>query len=165
MSLFPADVITLATDVLAQCRTRKLLIATAESCTGGLIAAALTEIAGSSDVFDCGFVIYSNDAKLKQLGISTETLKSFGSVSRETVLEMVQGAVSHSRASVCVAVTGVAGPGGGSPDKPVGLVHVAATAGNITVHRECRFGAIGREAVRLETVRASLQLMLQALGA
>ncbi len=165
MNLFPDDITTLATDVLARCRARSHLIVTAESCTGGLIAAALTAIAGSSDVVDCGFVTYSNEAKLKLLGVRAKTLEKFGAVSRETALEMALGAIGHSSANVSVAVTGVAGPAGGSPGKPVGLVHLAAAIGNVAVHRECRFGDIGREAVRLETVRAGLQLVVQVLSA
>ncbi len=160
MSLFPRDVIELATDVLAACRKRGLMIATAESCTGGLIAAVLTEIAGSSEVVDRGFVTYSNEAKIAMLGVEAETLGAFGAVSRETALEMATGALANSLASISVAVTGVAGPGGGSIDKPVGLVHIAVANAANTVHRECRFGAISREQIRMETVRTALQMIL-----
>lgn len=165
MSLFPKDVIDLATNVLDACRARGMKIATAESCTGGLIAAALTEIAGSSDVVDRGFVTYSNPAKTAMLGVRAETLEAYGAVSKETALEMAAGALANSSASISVAVTGVAGPGGGSIDKPVGLVHIVVADAADTIHRECRFGAIGREQIRLETVRTALQMILSLVQA
>lgn len=159
MSLFPQDITDLATSVLSNCREQGLKIATAESCTGGLIAAALTEIAGSSDVVDRGFVTYSNDAKTAMLGVKVETLAEHGAVSKETALEMAAGALSKSSADLAVAVTGVAGPGGGSVGKPVGLVHLAVASRANIVLRECRFGDIGREQVRLETVRIALRML------
>ena len=165
MSLFPKDVIDLATDILSACRKRGLMIVTAESCTGGLIAAALTEIAGSSDVVDRGFVTYSNDAKTAMLGVKAETLGAYGAVSKKTAVEMATGALANSLASISVAVTGVAGPSGGSVDKPVGLVHIVVASKAVTVHRECRFGAISREQIRLETVRTALQMILSIVQA
>ena len=105
-------------------------LATAESCTGGLVAGALTEIAGSSDVVERGFVTYSNEAKQQMLGVASETLRDHGAVSRQTAQEMARGAIAHSDAQIAVAITGVAGPGGGSADKPVGLVHFAAASRN-----------------------------------
>ena len=117
-----------ATALLELCRRKKLRIATAESCTGGLIAATLTEIPGSSDVVDRGFVTYSNEAKQAMLGVPAATLNQFGAVSRETAEAMASGALAHSLAELVVSVTGIAGPGGGSADKPVGLVHFAAAA-------------------------------------
>ena len=108
------------------CRTRGLNLATAESCTGGLVAAALTEIAGSSDVVDRGFVTYSNEAKQAMLGVPTATLKRYGAVSAQTAAAMAAGALKNSPADVAVAITGIAGPGGGTKQKPVGLVHFAA---------------------------------------
>lgn len=161
MSLFPQDIELLTTSLLDECRKRGLKIAIAESCTGGLIAAALTEIAGSSDVVERGFVTYSNEAKIAMLGVREQTLRTFGAVSKETAIEMANGALAHSRAEITVAVTGVAGPGGGTPHKPVGLVHIAAATTERTGHRECRFGDIGREQVRLETVRAALRMIHQ----
>jgi nicotinamide-nucleotide amidase len=160
MSLFPQDITALATLVLSECRKRGLKITTAESCTGGLIAAALTEIAGSSDVVDRGFVTYSNDAKIAMLGVQMETLASHGAVSEETALEMAAGALAKSNADLAVAVTGIAGPGGGSAEKPVGLVHIAAGGHAKMVHRQCRFGDIGRGQIRLETVRIALQMLV-----
>lgn len=154
----------LAKHVLTICRARDIKLATAESCTGGLVAAALTEIAGSSDVFDRGFVTYSNAAKEKMLGVPTDVLERFGAVSRETAAAMAQGALAQSQATVTVAVTGIAGPGGGSVAKPVGLVHFAgATRDGRTVHREKRYGKIGRHRVRVRSVGEALAV-LQSLA-
>ena len=150
----------LAAAVLDACRTRHLKVATAESCTGGLVAGALTEIAGSSDVVDRGFVTYSNQAKQQMLGVSPETLRDYGAVSRQTAEEMARGAVRHSDAQLAVAITGVAGPGGGSADKPVGLVHFAAAtrAGALTA-KEMRYGDIGRTQVREKSVLQALAML------
>ena len=149
-----------ATALLDLCRRKKLRIATAESCTGGLIAATLTEIPGSSDVVERGFVTYSNEAKQAMLGVPSATLHQFGAVSRETAGAMATGALAHSPAELAVAVTGIAGPGGGSPDKPVGLVHFAAASerGGL-IHRERRFGDIGRSQVRQVSVIEALAML------
>lgn len=164
MSLFPADIEAQARLIIGLYTERRLTIATAESCTGGLIAAALTEIAGSSAVVDRGFVTYSNQAKRDMLGVQAATLDSFGAVSKETALQMAKGALMRSGASAAVAVTGIAGPGGGSADKPVGLVHLAAVSrGGQTMHREMRYGDLGRNGIRLATVRTALEL-LRELG-
>ncbi|MGN6551273.1 MAG: CinA family protein [Pararhizobium sp.] len=156
----------LARQVVDAFLRRGWMAATAESCTGGLIAAAITEIAGSSAVFDRGFVTYSNAAKMAMIGVAEETLKAHGAVSRETAIEMAKGALSASRADVAVSVTGIAGPGGGTPQKPVGLVHlaVASRSGRLD-HEELRFGDIGRAAVRSETVEAALSALLRAVQA
>ena len=161
MSLFPGDIIALSTGIIEEFSARGLTIATAESCTGGLIAGALTDIAGSSAVVDRGFVTYSNTAKHEMIGVREETLAQFGAVSRETALEMVEGALKAAGTSLAVAVTGIAGPGGGSPEKPVGLVHLAAASktGKL-IHREMRFGDLGRTAIRLATVRTALEMLL-----
>lgn len=155
-----ASLIEQATALLDLCRRNNLRIATAESCTGGLIAATLTEIPGSSDVVDRGFVTYSNEAKQAMLGVPAATLQQFGAVSRETAEAMAQGALGHAIAELAVSVTGIAGPGGGSPDKPVGLVHFAAASrrGQL-IHRECRFGDIGRSHVRLASVAEALAML------
>jgi nicotinamide-nucleotide amidase len=146
--------------VLDLCRARDLRVATAESCTGGLVAAALTEIAGSSDVVDCGFVTYSNEAKQKLLGVPAATLRRHGAVSAETAAAMAAGALKKSQADLAVAVTGIAGPGGGSKQKPVGLVYFAAASrGGRRVARERRFGQIGRLRVRLRSVAQALVLL------
>jgi nicotinamide-nucleotide amidase len=150
--------------VLAACEARGIMLATAESCTGGMIAAALTDIAGSSTVFDRGFVTYSNEAKVEMLGVSTATLAAHGAVSAETAAEMAAGALARSRASVAVSVTGVAGPGGGSADKPVGLVWFGIAVEGETPRAERRlFEDRGRAFIRAETVATALGLVLEAL--
>lgn len=153
-----------ATAVLDICRARGLKVATAESCTGGLVAGALTKIAGSSDVVDRGFVTYSNDAKQQMLSVPAATIKDFGAVSRETAEAMARGALDHSGADLAIAITGIAGPGGGSADKPVGLVHfaVASRSGRL-VQAEKRYGDIGRTQVRHASVLQALA-MLQELA-
>ena len=151
--------------VLDACRKAQLMITTAESCTGGMIAAALTDIAGSSDVVDCGFVTYSNEAKAGLIGVPLALLRDYGAVSKPVAIAMAEGALKHApQAGISIAVTGVAGPGGGSDEKPVGLVHIAcARQGFETLHQECRFGEQSREAIRLATVHAALELVLKAL--
>ncbi len=149
-----------ATAVLETCRARGLKVATAESCTGGLVAGALTEIAGSSDVVDRGFVTYSNEAKQQMLAVAPETLMKHGAVSRETAEAMARGAISHSNADLAVAITGIAGPGGGSADKPVGLVHFAAASRTgAPTHREMHYGDIGRSDVRHKSVQQALAML------
>jgi nicotinamide-nucleotide amidase len=149
-----------AAEVLDTCRARGLRVATAESCTGGLVVAALTDIAGSSDVVDRGFVTYSNQAKQEMLGVTSETLRDHGAVSRETAEAMARGAIAHSSADLAVAITGVAGPGGGSADKPVGLVHFAsASRGGALTHTEMRYGEIGRGNVRVRSVLQALAML------
>ncbi|MCQ1572502.1 CinA family protein [Neorhizobium galegae] len=162
MSLFPADIEDQARQIVADFTARGKMVATAESCTGGLIAGALTEISGSSAVVDRGFVTYTNQAKMDMLGVADATLASHGAVSKETALQMVHGALYRSQASVAVAVTGIAGPGGGSAEKPVGLVHLAAKSrlGKI-LHREMQYGDIGRTEVRLATVRTALAMLTE----
>lgn len=146
--------------LLDKCRSHKLKIATAESCTGGMVAALLTSIAGSSDVFDCGFVTYSNEAKIGMLGVSPEIIAEFGAVSRECALAMAHGAILKSAATLAVSITGIAGPRGGSAAKPVGLVHFACARRNgATLHREERFGDIGRDGVRKASVEVALDLL------
>lgn len=158
--MFSPALITLAGTVLQQAREKGLRLATAESCTGGLIAGLLTEIPGSSDVVERGFVTYSNEAKADLLGIPFSLIQEHGAVSQAVARAMAEGAVQKSLARVAVAVTGVAGPGGGTAAKPVGLVHMAvALDGAITRHEEHRFGDIGRGAVRLATVEAALALV------
>ncbi len=146
--------------VLDACRLRGLKVATAESCTGGLVSGALTEIPGSSDVVDRGFVTYSNAAKQTMLGVPAAVLERHGAVSRETADAMAAGALAMSGADLAVAVTGIAGPGGGSAGKPVGLVHFAAAASDgRRVHREKRYGDVGRSAVRAKAVAEALAML------
>ncbi|MCF4164642.1 CinA family protein [Zavarzinia compransoris] len=164
--MFPPELETRATALIAAATARGQRIATAESCTGGLVAGLLTEIAGSSAVLERGFVTYSNHAKAELLGVPKDTLLQHGAVSEPVVRAMAEGALSRSRAHVAVAVTGIAGPGGGSADKPVGLVHFAlAREGQPTLHLERRFGDLGRGAVRLATVDQALSLLEQAIAA
>ena len=166
MSLFPTEIEAQAAGLIAHFRERQLMLSTAESCTGGLIAGALTEISGSSAVVDRGFVTYTNQAKMDLLGVLPATLDQLGAVSRETALQMVRGALYRSKADVAVAVTGIAGPGGGSAEKPVGLVHLAAASlSGRMIHREMRYGAIGRGAVRLATVGTALEMLMEAAQA
>ena len=149
-----------AAALLALCRAKGLMIATAESCTGGLVAALLTSVAGSSDVVDCGFVTYSNDAKRRMLGVPPDILDRFGAVSRECAIAMAEGALANSKGNLAVAVTGIAGPGGGTAAKPVGLVHFScARKGETPIHRKEEFGDIGREAVRVASVALALALL------
>ena len=155
-----SDLRRAAIRVLDLCRARKLLVATAESCTGGLVAAALTEIAGSSDVVDCGLVTYSNKAKQKLLGVPAATLTRHGAVSAETALAMAEGALRKSQADIAVSITGIAGPGGGSKQKPVGLVYFAAASRDgRRLARSRRYGKIGRTRVRLRSVVQALTLL------
>ncbi|MBB5074268.1 nicotinamide-nucleotide amidase [Bartonella callosciuri] len=153
-----------AREVLTACRQKGLLLTTVESCTGGLIAANLTNIAGSSDVFDCGFVVYSNEAKTRLVGVCAELIKTYGAVSKEVALAMAEGGLKYSQAGIAVSVTGIAGPGGACLDKPVGLVHCAvAYKKHRTLHREMHFGNLDRKAIRYETVESALKMILQSL--
>ncbi|MDW6022859.1 CinA family protein [Mesorhizobium sp. BAC0120] len=154
----------LARQVLEACRAHGVMLATAESCTGGMIAAALTDIAGSSDVVDRGFVTYSNEAKMEMIGVSKATLDAFGAVSGETAKEMAAGALARSRAGIALSVTGVAGPGGGSVEKPVGLVWFGlAMKGRDTAAERRLFEDNGRAFIRAESVRTALEMALAAL--
>ena len=163
--MFPDDIQTLARQVIETAVARGLTIATTESCTGGLVAGALTAIAGSSAVFERGFVTYSNAAKTELLGVPAGLIEAHGAVSELVARAMADGAVARSPAGVSVSVTGVAGPGGGSADKPVGLVHFGAVGPAGAIHVAHRFGDIGREEVRLASIRVALGLLLDRIGA
>ncbi len=155
---------TPAEKLVHEYEARHWLIATAESCTGGLVAAAITDVAGSSAVLDRGFVTYSNLAKTQMLGVDEVVLNSHGAVSATTAKHMALGALSHSNANVAIAVTGIAGPSGGTLEKPVGLVHFAcAVRGGRINHVERQFGDVGRNAIRQSSVQQALQLLLEAL--
>ncbi|MDO5614160.1 MAG: CinA family protein [Paracoccus sp. (in: a-proteobacteria)] len=151
-----------AAQVLAAARARNVMIATAESCTGGLIAGALTEIPGSSDAFDRGFVTYSNAAKRDMLGVTAATLNTHGAVSEETAAEMAAGALARSAAGIAVSVTGIAGPGG-SDHKPEGRVCFGIATPQGTETETVDFGPLGRSNVRAATVQHALALLLEAL--
>ncbi|MDQ8028115.1 MAG: CinA family protein [Brevundimonas sp.] len=163
--MFPQDIQTLAKQIITQASARGLMVATAESCTGGLVAGALTDVAGSSAVVDRGFVTYSNAAKTALVGVPADLIIAHGAVSEPVARAMAEGAVARSEAAVSVAITGIAGPGGGSDDKPVGLVHFAAAGPAGVVHAAHRFGDIGREQVRLASVRVALEMLLDRIGA
>ena len=162
--MFTKPLRTTAEGILKTARKAGLKIATAESCTGGLIAGLLTEIAGSSDVVDRGFVTYSNQAKCDLLGVSIEMLIDHGAVSEEVARAMAEGAVKHSSADLAVSVTGIAGPGGGTKTKPVGLVHFAcARKGRETLHERRVFDG-DRSAVRKSAVTLALHLLQRQLA-
>jgi nicotinamide-nucleotide amidase len=153
-----------AAEVIRTYAERGWTIATAESCTGGLVAGLLTEIPGSSAVVERGFVTYSNEAKSESIGVPPALIAAHGAVSEPVARAMAEGALAHSRARVAVAITGIAGPGGGTETKPVGLVHFGlAAAGVPTRHLECRYGDLGREQVRRQAVGEALSLLEQAL--
>ena len=163
MTVFPEPILAIATKLLSEARARSLRLAAAESCTGGLIAGALTAIPGSSDVFERGAVVYANQAKMEMLGVAAGLLERHGAVSPEVACAMAEGALAHSAADIAVSCTGIAGPGGGSTEKPVGLVYLAVARRNRkTRGLECHFGEISREEIRLRTVAAGLQLLLEA---
>ncbi len=161
---FDPDTLDLAVRVLDANRAAGRLIVTAESCTGGLVAGALTEIAGSSDVVDRGFVTYSNEAKTQMLGVAVDVIETFGAVSIAVAWAMAQGALKHSNADVAVAITGVAGPGGGSAEKPVGTVVFARAvrgADPKTIVADIKqFGDLGRSEIRVQAVRCALELLM-----
>ncbi|MCF6197808.1 MAG: CinA family protein [Hyphomicrobiaceae bacterium] len=162
--MFSAEQIEKARDVMALCRQQGLRITTAESCTGGLIAALFTEIAGSSEVFERGFVTYSNEAKAELLSVPMDLIEEWGAISSQVAAAMSKGALRNSRADISVSVTGIAGPGGGSKAKPVGLVYLsAATQEDRVLGRKCQFGDIGRSMVRKATMLAALQLLNEVL--
>ena len=158
------DITAAAIELVNLCIARKLTIATAESCTGGLVAGAITEVPGSSAVLDRGFVTYSNDAKQQMLGVSAETLRDYGAVSRQTAEAMAQGALAKAKTDLAVSITGIAGPGGGSTDKPVGLVHFgAATRSGTTMHVRKIFrgdnGDLSRAEIRHKSVLQALAML------
>jgi nicotinamide-nucleotide amidase len=163
-TLFPSDLLKEAEALLADLQQRSLRLVTAESCTGGLLAGLLTEIPGASATLERGLVTYSNAAKTSLLGVDAQLIERVGAVSEEVARAMAEGALTAAPVDLAVAITGIAGPDGGSPEKPVGLVHLAvAMKGKSTQARACRFGNIGRTEIRLASLRQSLVLMHQAL--
>lgn len=154
--MFPSNPLQHATELIAVCTARALKLAVAESCTGGLLAALLTEVPGASAVFERGFVTYSNEAKTELLGVPAAVLLGHGAVSEETARAMAEGALLRSRADIALSITGVAGPGGGSAEKPVGLVHIACARRSFaTRHRRHQFQG-SRAAIREASVEAAL---------
>jgi nicotinamide-nucleotide amidase len=162
--MFPSEMLRHAETVLQQLRARGMTLATAESCTGGLVSALLTEIAGSSDVFTHGYITYANAAKTAMVGVSESMLKTYGAVSEEVACVMAQGAMNASGTTLAVAITGIAGPSGATATKPVGLVHIAcARDGFSTLHMAQQFSG-DRSTVRLQAVTAALELVQRQLA-
>ncbi|MBE7185519.1 MAG: CinA family protein [Methylobacterium mesophilicum] len=154
----------LARQLRDACIAREVMVATAESCTGGMVAAAITDVAGSSAALDRGFVTYSNEAKIAMLGVEAKTLATHGAVSQETASEMARGALAHSHAGAAVAITGIAGPSGGSAEKPVGLVWFATASRDGTlVTRQAQWGEIGRAKVREAARHTALEMLIEAV--
>lgn len=154
-----------ASDLVGKSTAAGLTITTAESCTGGLIAASLAAVPGASVALERGFVTYSNEAKIEMLGVPADLIRSHGAVSREVAIAMAEGALSHSPADLAVAVTGIAGPGGGSEHKPIGLVHIAAARRNgARQHQEMRYGDVGRHEVQARTVADALRLLSRLIA-
>ena len=162
--MFDDEIATAVNKLLDRCKTKKLTVATAESCTGGLVAAAISEISGSSMVLDRGFVTYSNEAKQQMLGVTPATIDVYGAVSTECAEEMAKGALAHAQVDLAVSITGIAGPTGATPGKPIGLVYfcAASRSGRIIAH-DRKFGDIGRTKVRRASVLQALA-MLQELA-
>ena len=152
----------LAREVVALCVEKNVMVATAESCTGGLVAGCITEIPGASQVLERGFITYSDQAKTEMLGVMPITLRQYGAVSKDTALEMAHGAMSRSEAGISVSVTGIAGPDGGSTGKPVGLVHFGGRHyKGAMIHREMNFGEIGRHNIRMKAVETALEMIIE----
>jgi nicotinamide-nucleotide amidase len=161
--MFPETIRQPAGRLIGSLIASRMSIATAESCTGGLIVGALTEIPGSSEAVYGGFVTYANAAKTGMIGVSEDLLRAYGAVSAQVARAMAEGARKTARVDIAIAVTGIAGPGGGSPEKPVGLVHLAcATKAGVSLI-ECRFGDLGRHQIRAATVEAALELGLACI--
>jgi nicotinamide-nucleotide amidase len=158
--MFDAEITQAATALLELCQRKRLTVATAESCTGGLVAGALSEIAGSSAVLDRGFVTYSNEAKQQMLGVTPSTIDVYGAVSKECAEEMAKGALAHAQVDLAVSITGIAGPTGAVPGKPIGLVYfcAAARSGRLIAH-DRKFGDIGRGEVRRASVLQALAML------
>jgi len=161
--MFPEQITALAKEAVAALTRQGRLVVTAESCTGGLIAAALTEVPGSSRAVYGGFVTYANQAKTSLVGVADRTLEDHGAVSEETARAMAEGALASSSADIAIAVTGIAGPAGGSAEKPVGLVHFACATDGNTEHLRIQFEDPGRQAIRLATVREALKLVIRCV--
>jgi nicotinamide-nucleotide amidase len=162
--MFHTSIIALAERINHTLIARKQMIVTAESCTGGLIAGALTDVPGSSAAVFGGYVTYANEAKSGMIGVDRELIRAHGAVSEQVARAMAEGALKASGAAVAIAVTGIAGPGGGTEGKPIGLVHFAFADGTKTLHLEKRFGDLGRQKVREETVSTALGMVLDGMG-
>jgi nicotinamide-nucleotide amidase len=155
-------ILELAQQVVTTCTDKNVMVSTAESCTGGLVAGAITAISGASQVLERGFVTYSDQAKIEMLGVMPITLRQYGAVSKDVALEMAHGALARSEAGISVSTTGIAGPLGGTTGKPVGLVHFGGRhyKGKM-IHREMNFGDIGRHEVRMASVEVALEMIIE----
>ena len=157
-----AVIFELAKEVVELCTEKNVMIATAESCTAGLVAACITEVPGASQVLERGFITYSDQSKTEMLGVMPITLKQYGAVSKDAALEMAHGAMSRSEAGISISITGIAGPDGGSTGKPVGLVHFGGRHyKGAMIHREENFGNIGRHNVRMAAVETALEMIIE----
>lgn len=155
-------ILELAQEVVELCTEKNVMIATAESCTGGLVASAVTEVPGASQVLERGFVTYSDQAKIEMLGVMPITLRQYGAVSKDVALEMAHGAMSRSEAGISVSTTGIAGPSGGTTGKPVGLVHFGGRHyKGALIHREMQFGDLGRHEIRMRSVEVALEMIIE----
>ena len=155
-------ILELARQVVALCIEKNVMLATAESCTGGLVAGCLTEIPGASQVLERGFITYSDQAKIEMLGVMQITLRQYGAVSKDVALEMAHGAMARSEAGISVSITGIAGPDGGTTAKPVGLVHFGGRHyKGAMIHREMKFGEIGRHQIRMQAVEVALEMIIE----
>jgi nicotinamide-nucleotide amidase len=162
--LFPDDLYAAAASVLDELQRHAYLVATAESCTGGLLTGLLTEVPGASGMVERGFVTYSNAAKTELLGVPADLITRHGAVSEQVARAMADGALHRTPAHIALSITGIAGPDGGSPEKPVGLVYLGTAARGEQTHvRACRFGNIGRREIRLASIRVALELMANAI--
>lgn len=158
--MFAPDLLNRAETFLERCRTQHLTVVTAESCTGGLLAGLLTTVPGASDVIERGFITYSDDAKIDVLSVGRDAIDHHGAVSAHVARDMASGALQHSRSEIAAAITGIAGPGGGSEHKPVGLVYIAVKRrGSEAIVKSCTFGDVGRARVRLEAVDTALDML------
>jgi nicotinamide-nucleotide amidase len=163
--MFPLEIDTLARLLVDECRERRLRLVTAESCTGGLVSAAITSVPGASEVFERGLIVYSNRAKQELLGVPGDLIADYGAVSEPVARMMAEGALEQSNAHVSVAITGVAGPGGGTELKPVGLVHFATARTNQSVmHRVERFGDLGRTEIQMSAAQLALELLRERVA-
>ena len=160
----PEDVVIAARQVVQAAIARGLMVVTAESCTGGLVAGALTAVPGSSAAVEAGFVTYSNAAKTRLVGVDAAVIKAHGAVSEQTARAMAEGALTRGGGELAVSITGIAGPGGGSAEKPVGLVHFATAGPKGVRHREEQFGDLGRDEVRHAAVRTALAMLMDQLA-
>lgn len=155
-------ILELAEEVVHLCTEKNVMIATAESCTGGLVAASITEISGASQVLERGFITYSDQSKTEMLGVMAITLRQYGAVSKDVALEMAHGAMARSEAGLSISTTGIAGPTGGTTGKPVGLVHFGGRHyKGAMIHREMKFGDIGRHEIRMRSVEVALEMIIE----